>query len=265
MQKQIDVIFFSPTGTTRKIALSAAQGFEYKINTIDLTKEETRNKEYILKSDAVIIAVPVYEERIPTLLHHFFNRLRAQGQPAAIIAVYGNIGHGVALNQLYEQTSKSSLLCLAAAAFIGEHSFSTANYPVAADRPNKYDLKSAHSFGVQVRNKIDSGNQKFIQIPIGKTPWFAHLMPKDGAKIFSKQPIVDLSLCTKCNLCVYACPVNAIDKETFSIDEAKCLRCFACAKKCPVQARTITFKSPIIASIFKLKGSKNHENELFLT
>lgn len=262
--KQIDIVFFSPTGTTKKIALSAAKAIDYKISLIDLTRAENRRKKHFLSSDAVIIAIPVYEEKVPSLLQHCFQQLRGQEQPAAIIAVYGNIGYGIALNQLYQITKKSNLNCVAAATFIGEHSFSSKKHSVAVNRPNDIDLKNAYDFGLQIKNKIEKGDLKTIHIPKGKIPWLAHLMPKNGAKLFSKEPIADFSKCLKCNVCVTACPVSAIEKKNLTIDEAKCLRCFACAKKCPKHARKVEFSSPIIGRVFEWKGKNQQENIFFI-
>lgn len=262
--KQIDVVFFSPTGTTKKIALSTAKAFDYKMNLIDLTKVQNRTSKHFLTSHAVIIAIPVYEEKVPFLLQNYFQQLKGCGQPTVVIAVYGNIGYGIALNQLYQVAEKSNLNCVAAASFVGEHSFSSKKYPVAANRPDNTDLRDAYDFGVQIRSKIETSNLEAIDIPKGKIPWFAPLMPKKGAKLFSKEPIVDFSKCTKCNICVAACPVNAIEKKSLNIDETKCLRCFACAKKCPAQARAVEFSFSIIGRVFKQKGKKQQKNILYV-
>lgn len=184
------------------------------MNLIDLTKVQNRNKQHFLTSDAVIIAIPVYEEKIPLLLKHCFHKLKGHRQPAAVNEVYGNIGYGIALNQLYQVAEESNLNCVAAASFVGEHSFSSKKYPVAANRPDNTDLRDAYDFGVQIRNKIETSNLEAIDIPKGKIPWFAVLMPKKGAKLFSKEPIVDFTKCTKCNVCIAACPVNAIEKKS---------------------------------------------------
>lgn len=87
-------------------------------------------------------------------------------------------------------------------------------------------------------------------------------MPNNSAKILSKKPTVDFSKCSKCNVCVIACRINAIEKKNLAINETKCLRCFACAKKCPAQARAIDFSLSIIGKIFERKGKKQRKNIL---
>lgn len=38
------------------------------MNLIDITKVQNRNKQHFLTSDAVIIAIPVYEDKIPIVI-----------------------------------------------------------------------------------------------------------------------------------------------------------------------------------------------------
>lgn len=73
--------------------------------------------------------------RYQLLLQHCFHELKGHRQPAAVIEVYGNIGYGIAHNQLYQVTEESNMICVAVASFIEEQSFSSEKHPVAANRP----------------------------------------------------------------------------------------------------------------------------------
>ncbi|MCP4050934.1 MAG: sulfite reductase subunit beta [bacterium] len=44
--------------------------------------------------------------------------------------------------------------------------------------------------------------------------------------------------CSKCNLCIYACPKNAIYKENdqYKLNEDKCIYCSICTSSCPSEA-----------------------------
>lgn len=47
------------------------------------------------------------------------------------------------------------MICVAAASFIEEQSFSSEKHPVAANRPNSLDgLRDAYNFGEQVKTKF---------------------------------------------------------------------------------------------------------------
>lgn len=48
---------------------------------------------------------------------------------------------------------------IAGATFIGEHSYSTEKYPVAAGRPDERDLAVAADFGKQISDKIASATE----------------------------------------------------------------------------------------------------------
>lgn len=55
---------------------------------------------------------------------------------------------------------------------------------------------------------------------------------------FSKKGLAIQSTCIHCNLCVKACPNDAIAKSTegLCIDTQECLQCHACVKSCRVKA-----------------------------
>jgi uncharacterized protein len=48
-------------------------------------------------------------------------------------------------------------------------------------------------------------------------------------------PVYNDSLCTKCNLCVKACPTKAITISPVNIDHLKCTACGKCIAVCPVK------------------------------
>ncbi|OOM14212.1 EFR1 family ferrodoxin [Clostridium saccharobutylicum] len=211
-------IYFSPTGTTKKIINAIVQGISTTNNTsIDLTSSNVRNVLCpFIKGDIVIIGVPVYEERIPEVLYDFFASLNGNEKPVVLIAVYGNFGYGIALNELDAIAKKSGFKVVAAGSFIGEHSFSTKEVPVQEGRPNYEDLSEAKEFGRRIIEKIkktDNLNDSIMQIPKGKLPLMAKILPKNSARIFTKIPFADMNICNQCGVCIKLCPMNAINKD----------------------------------------------------
>lgn len=61
--------------------------------------------------------------------------------------VYGNRDYEDALLELRDTVASLGFTPLSAGAFIGEHSYSTAEMPVAAGRPDATDLQTARTFG----------------------------------------------------------------------------------------------------------------------
>lgn len=255
-------IYFSPTGTTKKVISAILKGMYIKSSTtIDMTKPNIRNNlSPAIEGDIVIIGVPVYEEKIPEMLCKFLISLEGNGKPVVLIAVYGNFGEGIALNELNDIAKNSGFSVVAAASFIGEHSFSTKEVPVQEGRPDYYDLSIAESFGrsiLEKMKKVESLNNMILKIPEGKLPLMAKILPKNSARIFTKTPVADMNICNYCGACVKLCPMNIIDKDTLEIDDNKCIRCFCCVKRCPKSARKIIYKPNFIVTTMLRKKNKS--------
>ena len=74
-----------------------------------------------------------------------------------VIAVYGNRAFEKAAAELAALAARQGFVPVAAAAFVGEHSYSTPETPVAAGRPDAQDLARAAEFGAAVRKKLAAG------------------------------------------------------------------------------------------------------------
>jgi ferredoxin len=266
--KRLTQLFFSPTGTTRKILSGIAQGIApAEIKGYDLTPPHNRDDfelELEEKNDLVIAGVPVYEEHVPHFLWDALNGIKANGQSIILIAVYGNIGFGMSLVELENWAKGSGFKVVAAAAFIGEHSFSHKDLPLAEGRPDTDDMKVARDFGISIAKKLKENPSVLEEIP-GNLPLMARLLPKDSSKFFAHYPEVDLKTCTRCNRCLNVCPSGAIDFGTLKIDRSKCLHCFSCVRVCAPQARQIRLKlEPMVKTVLTRQTSKRKAPEIFI-
>lgn len=263
-------IYFSPTGTTKKVINAIIKGIGTNNNTaIDLTSSDIRNiLSPSIEGDVVIIGVPVYEERIPEMLYDFFTSLKGDGKPVILVAMYGNFGDGIVLNELDTITKNSGFKVVAAGSFIGEHSFSTKEVPVQEGRPSHEDLSKAEEFGRSIMEKIkkiENLDDVFIKIPQGKLPLMAKILPQNSARIFTKTPFADMNICNHCGVCIKLCPMNAINKDTMDINENKCIRCFCCVKRCPKKARRIVYKPRFLVSkVLTIKNKKARAPKIYL-
>jgi ferredoxin/flavodoxin len=258
------VIYFSPTGTTKKILYAIAEGMCIDSpKYIDLTLPNARiSNASMINEDIAIIGVPVYEERIPKILYPFLASLKSNNKPVVIVAVYGNIGDGIVLNELKTITENSGFKVIAAGSFIGEHSFSTKEVPIAEGRPTQNDLREARNFGQMIRKRIetiDDLKEISLTIPPEKLPLIAKILPENSARMFTKTPYADMSICNGCGVCVKLCPMSAIHKDTLEIDENQCLRCFCCVKECRRKARKIIYKKKLFVSL--VLTAKNKEEK----
>lgn len=258
--EQLYHVFFSPTGTSRRIVESAADGFGIPCNAIDITYAAAQPRRFSADS-VVLFAVPVYGGHVaPTALERLAG-LRGTGTPAAIIAVYGNRAFGKAPAELAAFLGERGFVPVAAAAFVGEHSYSTQATPIAAGRPDLHDLTQAAAFGRRVRDKIETA-AKLHPIDASKlrephTP----LLPLIRFIAFAigfrrrqkRHPVVllpqtDPARCTHCGKCAVLCPAQAIAKgDELHTDPQRCIRCCACVKGCAFGVRS--FHTPFAAAL----------------
>ena len=96
--EHITVVYFSPTGGTRKACLNLAMEMGKKVKDVDLCSLEG---EYSFgPEDTVIVGVPVFGGRIPGYAAEKLTYLKGGGAVALTAAVYGNRAFEDALLEL---------------------------------------------------------------------------------------------------------------------------------------------------------------------
>jgi len=239
MKHTAHLIYFSPTGTTQKTLTSIARGLDAKsVLHYDLTQPNSHFED-VLTDGVAIVGIPVYAGRVPEVCLQRIQTITAKGLPCVLVALYGNREFEDALVELRDIAVSQGFNVIAAAAFIGEHSYSTAQSPIAAGRPNAQDLKLAEQFGRQVAAKIARGNPGTPEID-GTVPY------KERVPLGGVAPETDRERCTLCGRCEQVCPTGAIKVTDVVTTEAdKCVMCCACVKICEEAARL--FNHPRIA------------------
>jgi ferredoxin/flavodoxin len=235
--KPVRAIYFSPTGTTRRVLDSIIEGLgAQRVEYIDLTPVKARTHRDV-GDDITLIGVPVYAGRVPVQAVDALRMIKTDAAEAVLVVVYGNRAYEDALLELKEIAAEAGFRSIAGAAFIGEHSFSTDAIPLAAGRPDKEDLAKARLFGIQVRGmaRKRSAARHFpvLDLP-GNSPY------RDRVSI-KALPESKGDLCTLCRKCEETCPQEAIavGQEETSTDGEKCILCCACVKACPTGARRV--------------------------
>lgn len=240
----VNAMYFSPTGTTKKIVEGIAEGIAKKLsgntvtNTIDFTKKDIRDKAAAFnKDDLVVLGVPVIAGRVPNVLLDYLNTVQGNGAKAVCIVLYGNRNYDDALIELRDIATQDGFQVIAAGAFIGEHSFSKI---LAADRPDDKDMAVAAQFADQIYAKLIKGEFGETLFVKGCEPYRKYYMPKDRegnpVDIRKVKPKTN-SDCKGCKVCVEVCPMDSIDHEDPSILNGICIKCGACIKNCPVSAK----------------------------
>ena len=235
----VKLVYFSPTGTTKAIIQSIAHGMNHStVEHIDITNPNARKQPLqTSENELLVVAVPVYAGRVPSILAPWLNSIKSHATPAVCVVVYGNRDYDDALLELKGIMIKSGCKPIACAAFIGEHSFSGPETPIAVARPDTIDLNSAESFGHKINEKLQAlssiDNVSNIAVP-------GHYPYRSDLKTWIVDFVETSDECSQCGLCAKECPAGAIDLENSSlVDKGKCILCCACIKHCPQNAKTM--------------------------
>ncbi|MBN1831844.1 MAG: 4Fe-4S binding protein [Deltaproteobacteria bacterium] len=234
---QIKLVYFSPTGTTRKVLESIAKGIAVEdVEHIDLTLPSgTQRKIPPFSDEVVIIGAPVYGGRLPADAISRFKQQKASNTLAVVIVVYGNREFEDALLELKNLSVGLGFCPIAGGAFIGEHSFATEDVPIANGRPDSLDVQKAIEFGAEIKEKItalqSADAEMDLEIP-GRFPYES----KMHSMVVS--PVTKEEICTVCGTCASVCPTEAISINSNVTTKVElCIRCCACIKACPTGAR----------------------------
>lgn len=234
--------YFSPTGTTYKVARAIAEGSGYPITEMDLSKADCNAE--LTDNSVLLAAIPVYGGRVPAVAIERLRRLHGNGQRAVAVAVYGNREFDDALLELKDAMEDNGFCVIAAGAFIAEHSIVRS---IAVGRPDANDLKIAHQFGADIMRKLgDSEHLDTVTVP-GNNPYVA-------VKPSAFHPKAS-DACVQCGQCAQQCPVGAIPMENPNETlDSVCINCMRCIKVCPVQARALP--APFLEGATKMLEEK---------
>lgn len=236
--KQIKLIYFSATGTTKKILESIAKGIAVDdVEHVNMTPPEVTQQAIPPFSDElVLVGAPVYGGRLPADAIKRLKQLKASKNLTVLIVLYGNREFEDALLELKNLAIELDFHPIAGGAFIGEHSFSTKDVPIASGRPDQADIQKAMAFGEKIKEKLtklQSPEDVTDLVVPGSFPYEA-----EGARKMTVSPVTLADKCTVCGTCAEVCPTSAITVgENVATEIEACIRCCACIKNCPEDAR----------------------------
>lgn len=233
MNKKVNLLYFSATDNTSSVVKSIASSISDKVNEYNITLERNRIESLnFTENDLVIIGVPVYAGRVPKFLVEYFNKIKGMNTAAVFVVTYGNRDYEDALLELKDTFEKNGFIGIAAAVFVGEHSYTSL---LAENRPNTNDLKIAEEFGCRIKAKLESiadiNNINNLKVP-GNLPYIV--------KKKSMPPMAPEANdnCLQCKICYENCPTEAIDLNNCkNTDATKCIKCCRCINRCPAKAK----------------------------
>lgn len=237
-------MYFSPTGTTEKVVTAIAgrigEILHIPVDSFDFTPKAARGSLKTFEANHLLVfGMPVIAGRIPNLLLNDLDSVKGNGALAVPVVLFGNRAYDDALIELREILSRNGFRTIAAAAFVGEHSFSDI---LAQGRPDGKDMAIACDFADKVAERVASGVGLTETVAVnGQLPLRPYYQPRDRAgnpiDIRKVKPRTDKSLCVDCKLCATICPLEAINYDHVEEVPGVCMKCCACVKRCPAGAK----------------------------
>lgn len=235
-------VYFSPTGTTKKLTEYIAQKLSEK------TGEECRRIDYcsaavrregmsFKKTDTVIFGMPTYAGRVPNLIMKQMDGVLGNGARCVPVVTFGNRAFDDALIELRDILHRNGFLPIAAGAFAAAHSFSET---LGAGRPDEQDMALAAELAERAFER--SGSAECIAVDGTPAPYRGYYQPRlaDGTPIdIRKVKPKTGDACIGCGLCAEICPMEAIRKDDPKAVTGICIKCGACIKRCPAKAKYI--------------------------
>lgn len=257
------MVFFSPTGGTKKVMSALAKPFGKDIQEINiLSFENDYSVHHFHADDVCMIGVPSFGGRVPAICLERLKQMSSDGAKAIAVVVYGNRHYDDTLLELKDTLEEIGFQVIAGITANAKHSIFK---QYGAGRPDMEDKAELEGFMNQVLSKVEkmqtgslTTEDATITVP-GSHPYRDY--PGHPLK-----PITNQRECVLCKSCVKKCPTAAIPWEAPNTTiEDKCITCMRCIAVCPFDARKLD-KTFVDAAAEKMapafEGRK--PNELFI-
>lgn len=229
--KKVSLVYFSATNVSKKYAQAMGKALEKEVVEYDFTLPADRELSKAPKfnhDDFVILTLPIYGGRVPTICLDYLNAMKGDKTPCVVVGTYGNRHYDDAVVEMEDIMSANGFVVVGGAAVVGRHSFSD---EIAGNRPTEEDLQGAAEYIKLVASKEGKALAKGV-IP-GNRPY----KEKGPAGNLAPSTTDD---CINCKLCAKKCPNGVISLENpkeLAKEPSACLRCNRCVVICPKHAK----------------------------
>lgn len=251
---KVYLLYFSPTGGTKKVIDRIASAWDCQKIEIDLSDMTYKLSNVVFEeNDICIVAVPSFSGRVPQFIIPKLKEIKGTDVKAILVTAYGNRAFDDTLIELQDTMQSAGFCCVCAVAAVTEHSVMP---KYGNGRPDQPDMEELDNFAKKCKDAVENMDGQ-LEVP-GNRPYRKYLTIPIKPKADKK--------CNGCGLCMHRCPVQAISvTDIKNVDKNKCISCLQCVKICPQNARHISSIMQKIAEINMKKLCKDRkQNQLFL-
>lgn len=244
----INLIYFSQTGNTRKIAKALGDVFKAAGHATRVIGFEKLRPADVTEADLIGVGAPCFESQAPSHVREYLWALPdLTGQKAFVFSTSGG-GPGKVLYDLAKPLMKKGAHVIG-----GFLSRGTCYYPVPClkgrfpDRPDARDLAKATAFAESVVDHLGSGmsgplpdsRPDALKHGIGFYHIIGAIMNDSLVRFLMPKPKVDAAKCTECGWCAAECPTKSMGLRPKPVIAKTCFRCYRCITGCPEEALSV--------------------------
>lgn len=242
---QVNMICFSQTGNTEKVASAMGDGFQEKGCQVRIIPFEQADPVEDIKCDIFAVGCPCFASKAPTPVKNFLKDIASlKNKPVIVFSTSGG-APGRVLYDLKLISEKKGGRVIGGLLIRGE-----LFYPVPCvfgrnpGRPNSEDLSQAKKFAQGVckyiesngANGLNEGNPKILNRRLNFYTIAGLLMTDPILRLLLPKPKVEQSKCDECGVCEDNCPSQSITLSPYPNFSKQCIRCYRCITVCPKEA-----------------------------
>ena len=244
---QHTIVFFSPAGTTRRVAhhlerCLAEHGVTARLVDLGVPAggPVPADRLGLDRPSCLWIGSPVYCDHALPLVAEWIEGLPHSTRGFAVpFVTWGGVSSGLALPELAEALQARGFQTVGAAKVLAEHSsLWAAAEPLGAGRPDAADLAQVRELVAAVVANL--GQAAPAPLDLRRLDYLSPSLrteaaSKSLAKAQSMMPAPRAveTRCTRCGECAAACPVGAITLDPYPVMAEHCVRCQQCVRICP--------------------------------
>lgn len=244
MDLEHKIVYFSPAGTTRAVAVFLAITLRQrgaKVSMVDLGAGGVEDPSADWPQHCCLwVGSPVYCDHAVPLVEDFIHDLPTEcGGFSVPFATWGGVTSGLTLLELAAQLSAHGYVPLGAAKVLAVHScLWMAQHPLGGGHPDAGDFTLLQSLVAAVLAKLEQGG--VTPLALAELDYLSPRLKDSSSrknlgaiKAVLPQRQVERELCDLCANCVEVCPVSAITMEEYPVIGAGCILCMMCVRSCP--------------------------------